>query len=259
MNDLDAALRATYQARSHTPEPPDLLDEVLAIPDLDSPQQRRWLPLPAGRFQSMFSATKLVVAGAIVALFGGFLLAGLLTQPSEEPVPGTATEDPSMTVSWFEVDGDDTGWPELATETDEGYLLVEHIQFGMIFAPAEPRFEGELIHTYKRLEIDDETHISVHNWIIGNDGGRWIGTGTELNGVGAPLVLDGVDGYEGLWAVWLPNEAAIFPGDAPAVPASWCQLAGDDYSAATARAEGEQLDWARDATRLLCPGVEIPE
>ena len=34
---------------------------------------------PKWRFRSMFSATKFVVAGAIVALFGGFLLAGVLT------------------------------------------------------------------------------------------------------------------------------------------------------------------------------------
>ena len=220
----------------------------------------------------MFSATKLVVAGAILALFGGVLLIG---QPLSEPeagVPGAATDDPSMAVSWFEVDGDDTGWPELTTETDEGYTLVEHVQFGVIFAPAEPRFDGDLIHTYNRLEIDDETHISIDHWIIGNDGGRWIGTGVNVNGVVGPVLLDGVDGYEGLSAVWVatpdserteaviwPGEAVIFPGDAPAVPVSWCQLAGDDYSAATAGAEGEQLDWARHAARLLCPGVDIPE
>ena len=35
---------------------------------------------PKRRFQTMFSATKFIVAGAIVALFGGFLLAGVLTQ-----------------------------------------------------------------------------------------------------------------------------------------------------------------------------------
>ena len=35
----------------------------------------------------MFSATKFVAAGAIVALFGGFLLTGVLTQPSEEQAP----------------------------------------------------------------------------------------------------------------------------------------------------------------------------
>ncbi len=42
---------------------------------------------PKWRFQSMFSATKFVVAGVIVALFGGFLLSGVLTQRSDEPLP----------------------------------------------------------------------------------------------------------------------------------------------------------------------------
>ena len=32
----------------------------------------------------MFSALKFVAAGVIVALFGGFLLAGVLTTPSDE-------------------------------------------------------------------------------------------------------------------------------------------------------------------------------
>ena len=46
---------------------------------------------PKWRFQSMFSATKFVVAGAIVALFGGVLLAGLLT-PATERSPGSTYE-----------------------------------------------------------------------------------------------------------------------------------------------------------------------
>jgi WD40 repeat protein len=49
---------------------------------------------PKRRFQSMFSATKFVVAGAIVALFGGFLLAGGLTQPSEEVAPAATSAGP---------------------------------------------------------------------------------------------------------------------------------------------------------------------
>ena len=44
-------------------------------------------------FKSMFTATKFVVAAVIVALFGGFLLAGVLTQESEveTPVVGAST------------------------------------------------------------------------------------------------------------------------------------------------------------------------
>ena len=58
-----------------------------ARPTLDTPSAVLDAASPKWRFQSMFSATKFVVAGAIVALFGGFLLAGVLTQPSDETVP----------------------------------------------------------------------------------------------------------------------------------------------------------------------------
>ena len=44
----------------------------------------------------MFSALKFVVAGVIVALFGGFLLAGVLTTPQgDEMAPAVVTESPS--------------------------------------------------------------------------------------------------------------------------------------------------------------------
>jgi hypothetical protein len=53
---------------------------------------------PKWRFQSMFSATKFVVAGAIVALFGGFLLSGVLTERGEEVVPAAdASVSPVVT------------------------------------------------------------------------------------------------------------------------------------------------------------------
>jgi hypothetical protein len=67
----------------------------------------------------MFSATKFVVAGVIVALFGGFLLTGVLTQPSEESVPGVgasaaASARPDSTVEAT----DPTGEPESAPSAD---------------------------------------------------------------------------------------------------------------------------------------------
>jgi hypothetical protein len=46
----------------------------------------------------MFSATKFVVAGVIVALFGGFLLAGVLTtQQDEEPLPAVGASPSAST------------------------------------------------------------------------------------------------------------------------------------------------------------------
>ena len=45
---------------------------------------------------TMFSALKFLAAGVIVALFGGFLLAGILTMPQDGDVlPAAVTEPPS--------------------------------------------------------------------------------------------------------------------------------------------------------------------
>ena len=84
--DLAVALRTKYQARARRDASIALRERVRAIPALEGLPSRRISlpPLPARRFQTMFSATKFVVAGAIVALFGGFLLSGvLLRQPGE--------------------------------------------------------------------------------------------------------------------------------------------------------------------------------
>jgi hypothetical protein len=53
---------------------------------------------------TVFSALKFIAASAIVALFGGFLLSGvLLTQQGDQVVPGAATESPSpMTAQMLE-------------------------------------------------------------------------------------------------------------------------------------------------------------
>ena len=72
--------------------PDPAVDDAAIFGAITATQSPKW------RFQTMFSATKFVVAGAIVALFGGFLLAGVLTQPSDESVPA-ATPDGSGTFS----------------------------------------------------------------------------------------------------------------------------------------------------------------
>jgi hypothetical protein len=103
--------------------PPDSLRSARQVATRSSKvrQQSRWWPLPLLRrsfappprfdaveivratttsprrgFQSTFSATRLVLGGAIVALFGALLLAGVLTQPSEEREPAVgASASPS--------------------------------------------------------------------------------------------------------------------------------------------------------------------
>jgi len=61
------------------PEHP--VDDAAVFAAITTIQSPKW------RFQSMFSATKFVVVGVIVALFGGFLLSGVLTSPEDETMP----------------------------------------------------------------------------------------------------------------------------------------------------------------------------
>ena len=67
-------------------------------------QRGRWWPLPMldrrgqpapGPRSTAFSALKFVTAGLIVGLFGGFLLAGILTAPPVDEVPAAVPEPPS--------------------------------------------------------------------------------------------------------------------------------------------------------------------
>ncbi len=103
-----SALREHYRAE---PEPGADLDRVTraVLKDVhETPQQRRrWWPFQRRvartqaardnrRLGTMFTATRLVVAAAIVAPFSGFLLAGILTtQRGDEMAPAAVTETPS--------------------------------------------------------------------------------------------------------------------------------------------------------------------
>jgi streptogramin lyase len=93
MNDdeLDAVLDVIH-ADLRKPEAPLVLrEQIRAIPSMTPQLRSRRSPFNAGRFQHMLSATKFVVAGLVVALFGGFLLASVLTQQDAAPVPGATS------------------------------------------------------------------------------------------------------------------------------------------------------------------------
>ncbi len=97
--------------KPHEPEHAALVEawlkEPIGLPEIDTartaqlvhltPQQRGWLrPLIARRSHTMFSATKLVAAGIIVAAFGGFLLStGTLKLPDAVNAPAAITAAPS--------------------------------------------------------------------------------------------------------------------------------------------------------------------
>jgi hypothetical protein len=86
MNAFDRQLASVVLQRVGPSRP---VDDAAIFTAITTTQSPKW------RFQSMFSVARFVVAGAIVALFGGFLLAGLLSQPSDDMAPAAVTASPS--------------------------------------------------------------------------------------------------------------------------------------------------------------------
>jgi streptogramin lyase len=93
--DLDLALGAIGRRRTDVAVPPVLHERVAMVPSV-TPHRRHWLPQFSGWPRPLFSTAKFVLAAAIVALFGGFLLAGILADPeAERSAPATTTPSPS--------------------------------------------------------------------------------------------------------------------------------------------------------------------
>ncbi len=170
--------------------------------------------VPKWRFRSMFSATKYVVAGAIVALFGGFLLAGVLTtQPSLEAVPAvgaSASPEPSRTEApielpieipadvtsgrmdtpigparWVHLSGTADTLPDILepvavpggyVSLDEGHEHSSCQSDGVCWAPATLWFSPDLLEwTPRPLPIE-----SGHARLTATDGGYWLTVNGEV-------------------------------------------------------------------------------
>jgi hypothetical protein len=90
MDDMTAFERQVANEMSRIVGPARPVDD-LAVLEATTTRSPTW------RFQAMFSAVRFVVAAAIVALFGGFLLVGVVTQPSDEVVPAAVPTSPATT------------------------------------------------------------------------------------------------------------------------------------------------------------------
>ncbi len=98
-NDLSLALDRLVAERKRVAAPSTLHERVWAIPG-NTPDEQRSLPRIDTRGFTMFSALKFVAAGVIVALFGGFLLSGVLTTPDDDQMaPAAVTASPSPTTT----------------------------------------------------------------------------------------------------------------------------------------------------------------
>jgi len=98
---------------------------------------------------TMFSALKFIAAGVIVALFGGFLLTGILTtQQGDEMAPAAVTESPSP-------------------------MTTEELLSGMVTEEVEPGVYKVLNDGVRDLQPFD-TGNAVHRHVVaGQDGSVW--------------------------------------------------------------------------------------
>ena len=219
MNDeqMRPLLKAWFQARSVGPaDVPDGVAQVVArLPQ--TRQRGRWWPLPVfdrpvstfpsrelapapipatngrqpARGFTMFSAIKFVAAAAIVALFGGFLLAGVLTtQQGDEMAPGAVTESPSP-------------------------MTTEELLSGMVTEEVEPGVYKVVNDGVRDLALGD----GLFRVDVTPDGSVWlsgIGDGQDLFHLGEERVFEGPTGYPHFWEVapdgslWTLGEVSDF-------------------------------------------------
>ena len=135
----------------------------------------RWfgggVTIPTARGFTMLSAVKFVAAAAIVALFGGFLLAGVLTtQQDGEALPAAPTESPSP----------------MATEALLAGMVTEEVEPGV----------------YKVINdgVRDLAHADPSRVDVTLDGSVWlsgIGDGQDLFHLGEERVFEGRVGRVG--------------------------------------------------------------
>jgi len=205
---------------------------------------------PIGRPErglSMFSAVKLVTAASIIALFGGFLMAGLIDPPDEAVPP--AAESPSSEVSFdpetmkmSRASGE--VWypkrlePGVASMSD----LRSHSHDQLWNYPLnldDPRLSGQVTayNNYDQFSLvsaGGSDTLMTGGLRIDNDDGSWTG---QLSGFSDDLWrftawLEGDGAYEGMGAVLhfeVPVSAdnvdpitvngLVFPGEMPPFPA----------------------------------------
>ena len=113
----------------------------------------------------------------------------------------------------------------------DGALRGEGLMYTTTWEATDPRLSGAVTVVANRDEYERaEMAATSVSAAVENDGGRWAGSGTYLEGeeLGEtwPLILQGEDGYEGLTALVVMGPggrsvaAAVFPGDMPAIPGS---------------------------------------
>lgn len=260
---MKAPDRTTQQVREwlrqSTPLPPDAeqsVDEVMSR----LIRQTQLRPRLSFRFlrgrsldergRSMFSALKLGVATAVVALFGGILALGVLPpQHQDQAPPAAATGSASPEVALEELPpyasitgqlrpGIATHVLDIRTDPATGRETGTDWAWRMELETNDPRLNGEYLnnHNYFLFEGDDRNSGSLRSGIgrVTNGGGSW---SVEFHGFSKPgtnaiqanhyvAYLTGEGGYEGLSAMLITTpsgdhwavDGVIAPGPLPEAP-----------------------------------------
>ena len=115
---------------------------------------------------TMLSAVKFIAAAAIVALFGGFLLAGVLTTPQEDEVlPAAVTDSPEPETTTAPTEPTLPPDPSVRTDILPGVALnVEEVEPGVLWV----RNDGVSDFAYP---VDWEIPYDI---VAGHDGGIYV-------------------------------------------------------------------------------------
>jgi hypothetical protein len=178
IDDMNAFERQVAGEVIRAAAPPRPVDVSAIFTATTAAQSPKW------RFQTMFSATKFVVAGAVVALFGGFLLSGALTQqPSVDRLPAVGASASATTQA--EPTDSATSEPEPTTEAEaEDTTPVRDLLPGvdLVTEEVEPGAYRVLSDGVRALEsepsidrVGDMRLIGTHhNIAAGLDGSVWL-------------------------------------------------------------------------------------
>ena len=205
------------------------------------------LPTPEGRGISMFSAVKLVAAGAFVALFGGLLLLGtpLAEQEPLAPAAETTTAEPTyvppVPVSGtMNTDAEGVEWAPAELGADVTQEFDRKTKRGgggtWTFEFDDPRLSGVAYELRSLDQIGPKYEYHEGEAFTGtielvNDAGSWVGSLRGFATMGPAtrhwhIELTGTGGHEGLSALLegvgpygsAEVEGLIFPGALPEYP-----------------------------------------
>lgn len=216
MDDMNAFERAVADEMARRAGPLRLVDDLGIFHAVNAAAQS-----PDRRYRSMFTAVRFVAAGAIMALFGGFLLSGVLTTQRAEPAPGAASGD--MTSPPVEIIGQAEGQGTCPGEGVAGAQIevvggitqYRSYQCHPDTVWSDPRLEGTQTYfasfdNYGEGETGSlDLHIGSFAIHIENDEGGWLmrpalllafpgSTGWDGGDGVVPVVFDGEGAYAGL-------------------------------------------------------------